>query len=293
MNDKNKNLLVRILSAGVLLPLILWMVALGGWAFAIFIAIAGALTVSEYYTITLGRLTVPAIVGCLGIALVPLATEYLGDQTPRVLAVLPGTHLLERIVPQLALVGALILLVVFLFAWIFQLFTGNLKDAPIRVGHVVAGFAYVGFGMGALAAIRLTLPSGLVWLIAALVITWANDTLAYFAGRLFGKRKLAPTVSPNKTWEGFFGGLVGSIGGLFIMKLVFPEFRAIDCVLLGALGAFFGPMGDLCESMLKRAYGVKDSSKLIPGHGGFLDRIDALLFNAPVTFVYAAAALYL
>lgn len=293
MNDKNKNLLVRIVSAAVLLPLILWMVALGGWPFAIFIALAGALTVSEYYTITLGRLTVPAIAGCLAVALLPLATAQFNRASSPLMKLLPGVDNLEQSVPQLALVAGMVLLALYFFTWSYELFVGGGKEGPLRVAHILSGFTYVAFGMGALAAIRLLLPSGLTWLIAALVITWANDTLAYFAGRLFGRHKLAPAVSPNKTWEGFFGGMVGSIGGLFIMRLVFPEFRAIDCVLLGVLGGCFGPMGDLCESMLKRAYGVKDSGRLIPGHGGLLDRIDALLFNAPVTFVYAAASLYL
>ena len=123
---------------------------------------------------------------------------------------------------------------------------------------------------------------------AALVITWANDTAAYFAGRFLGRHKLYPAVSPNKTWEGFFGGMVGSVGGMFIARAgFFPEFTVVDCVVLGVGGRDrSAPSGDLCESMLKRAYGVKDSGKMIPGHGGMLDRIDALLFNAPLVFVY-------
>ena len=123
--------------------------------------------------------------------------------------------------------------------------------------------------------------------IAALVITWANDTLAYFAGRFLGRHKLYPEVSPNKTWEGFFGGMVGSVVGMFIARaFFFPVFTVADCLVLGIVGGILGPIGDLCESMLKRAYGVKDSGRIIPGHGGILDRIDALLFNAPLVFGY-------
>jgi phosphatidate cytidylyltransferase len=131
------------------------------------------------------------------------------------------------------------------------------------------------------------MEDGLAWVIAALVITWANDTAAYFAGRFLGRHKLYPEVSPNKTWEGFAGGLVGSVGGMSIARaFFFPVFTAADCLLLGVAGGILGPIGDLCESMLKRAYGVKDSGRIIPGHGGILDRIDALLFNAPLVFVY-------
>jgi phosphatidate cytidylyltransferase len=97
-------------------------------------------------------------------------------------------------------------------------------------------------------------------------------------------------VSPNKTWEGFAGGFLGSVGGLFIARLVFPVLRPLDCVVLGLAGGVVGPLGDLCESMLKRAYGAKDSGVLIPGHGGILDRVDALLFNAPLVYVYLMAA---
>jgi phosphatidate cytidylyltransferase len=153
--------------------------------------------------------------------------------------------------------------------------------------HAVTGCLYGGLGLAPLAALRAG-PDGLAWVISALVITWANDTCAYFAGRAFGRHKLYPTVSPNKTWEGFAGGFVGSIGGLFIARLVFPVLRPVDCLVLGVAGGVFGPLGDLCESMLKRSYGAKDSGFLVPGHGGILDRVDALLFNVPVVYVYVA-----
>jgi phosphatidate cytidylyltransferase len=131
------------------------------------------------------------------------------------------------------------------------------------------------------------MQDGNAWCVAALTITWSNDTSAYFAGRFLGRHKLYPEVSPNKTWEGFAGGMVGSVIGMFIARgFFFPVFTVTDCLLLGVFGGIFGPMGDLVESMLKRAYGVKDSGRIIPGHGGILDRIDALLFNAPLVFVY-------
>jgi len=133
-------------------------------------------------------------------------------------------------------------------------------------------------------------PEGLQWVISALVITWANDTCAYFAGRLFGRHKLHPAVSPNKTWEGFAGGAFGSVAGMFVARWVaFPALTTVDCIALGLLGAVLGPLGDLCESLLKRAHGVKDSGTLIPGHGGLLDRVDALLFNAPAVYLYVIA----
>jgi phosphatidate cytidylyltransferase len=141
--------------------------------------------------------------------------------------------------------------------------------------------------MTALSALRSS-SNGLEWVACALIVTWANDTFAYFAGRLFGRRKLYPAVSPNKTWEGFAGGLFGSVLGMVVAKLTFfSPLTWVDAVVVGLAGGVLGPIGDLCESMLKRAYQVKDSGKILPGHGGLLDRIDALLFNAPMVFLYA------
>jgi phosphatidate cytidylyltransferase len=125
------------------------------------------------------------------------------------------------------------------------------------------------------------------WVMVVLYLTFLNDTFAYFTGRAMGKRKLYPEVSPGKTWEGFFGGMTGAMVGLFVFRwLGFKQLSVLDVVVLGIAGGIMGPMGDLSESMLKRAYGVKDSGKIVPGHGGILDRVDALIFNAPLTFLY-------
>jgi phosphatidate cytidylyltransferase len=174
---------------------------------------------------------------------------------------------------------------------VWHLLTGPLEDAPTRTAHIVMGCGYGGGGMTALMAVRNLDNGGAWWLVAALTITWMNDTCAYFAGRLFGRHKLYPEVSPNKTWEGFFGGMLGSIAGLFILKYgFFDQVTVADCIVMGVLGGVLGPAGDLCESMLKRSYGVKDSGKIIPGHGGMLDRVDALLFNAPMVLIYVQFA---
>ena len=126
-------------------------------------------------------------------------------------------------------------------------------------------------------------------MVASLVITWGNDTAAYFFGRLFGKHRLYPEVSPNKTWEGFAGGFVGAVGFLFIQRqFFFPALTVLDCLVMGGLASVLGPPAICRESMLKRAYAVKDSGRIIPGHGGMLDRIDALIFNAPMVLLVRA-----
>jgi phosphatidate cytidylyltransferase len=116
---------------------------------------------------------------------------------------------------------------------------------------------------------------------------WATDTAAYFIGKKFGKKRLAPRISPRKTWA----GLLAAMGGGVVVILIFGSMLQIamwECVLVGALIGLLGQLGDILESVFKRVYGVKDSSSLIPGHGGMLDRIDSFLFTAPFAYHYLA-----
>ena len=269
MNEKNRNLVVRIVTALLLLPAVIALLVLGGWWTAALVSAAAGACTLEYQLITQRRLGTAEMLAVLGAALIPLvaAARPLGFAT----------------------VAAWLLWAVFVAASVQGLFAPDRESAPTRTAHAVAGCLYGGLGLGPIAALRVG-PEGLQWVISALVITWANDTCAYFGGRLFGRHKLHPAVSPNKTWEGFAGGAVGSVGGMFIARWVaFPALTPRDCLALGLLGAVLGPLGDLCESLLKRAHGVKDSGTLIPGHGGLLDRVDALLFNAPAVYLYVVA----
>jgi len=136
------------------------------------------------------------------------------------------------------------------------------------------------------------LREGVVALLSVLVIVWVADTAAYFAGRAFGKRKLAPHISPGKTWAGVVGAVVAVVGVAVIARVVAPDagllsnrllatLGVVGAVLLGAI-VLLSIVGDLFESLLKRQAGVKDSSRLLPGHGGFYDRVDALLPTLPL-----------
>ena len=142
----------------------------------------------------------------------------------------------------------------------------------------------------ALVAIK-RLPEGGYWVLWAFFIVWAADIGAYFAGRAFGRRKLAPRISPGKTWEGVLGGVLfaGLVGGLLLLFAP-PALRSSLLWAIPALTAI-SVVGDLFESALKRELGVKDSGGLLPGHGGLLDRIDSLLAVVPVFAVYSAAVL--
>ncbi len=117
------------------------------------------------------------------------------------------------------------------------------------------------------------------------ILIWSSDSFAYFTGRLFGKHKMAPKISPKKTWEGFAGGVVLTLILGFFIEKYYPELRG-NWMLVGLLVSVFAPVGDLVESQLKRSFGVKDSGNIIPGHGGILDRLDSFIICAPVIYLY-------
>ncbi len=132
------------------------------------------------------------------------------------------------------------------------------------------------------------LPHYRFWLFLTLACTHFADTGAFVVGKLFGKTKLAPTLSPGKTVEGVVGAVLFSIIAAFVIRAIFwQDFNAVMILVLGLLIAFFGVLGDLCESLLKRGLGIKDSGTLIPGHGGILDRLDSLLITAPMIYFVA------
>lgn len=165
------------------------------------------------------------------------------------------------------------------------------------IAHALWGLLYITIGFGALLVLRqneiysfFSIPvvstnmgELVLWLL--LFCTWASDTFAYFSGRAWGKHKIVPLISPNKTLEGFVGGFIGSIITGTILGLIF-NFPIHIGFSIGILAGIFAPLGDLMESKLKRDCHVKDSGVLLPGHGGVLDRFDSLLFTAPLTVIY-------
>jgi phosphatidate cytidylyltransferase len=260
MSDKNRNLIIRITTALLLLPGVLWLIWRGGLPFALLIAVATALCALELNQLPAVELTGAAIVSMGGAFLIPLLEEVsLGEfDVPAVLTV--------------------VVMVAFADALMFE---PEIPNAPRRVGLAVLGAAYPGLLLSALIPLR-QIPRGEWWIVLAVTVTWLNDTFAYFTGRAFGRRKLYERISPSKTWEGALGGAAGSIVGAVVVQQVWiPDLPLWGAGLLGGGAAVLGPIGDLSESMLKRAFGAKDSGRLLPGHGGMLDRIDALLFNAP------------
>jgi phosphatidate cytidylyltransferase len=160
------------------------------------------------------------------------------------------------------------------------------NQMTVKLGSAILGPVYICLPLGML-MITYRYPQGKLWIFFLLTVIFASDTGAYYCGRLMGKHKLYEAISPGKTWEGAIGGLVVSIiAALWFMHILGLEKISIQIVALASALSLSGQVGDLVESMFKRSHGIKDSSKILPGHGGILDRIDGLLFAIPVFYVY-------
>lgn len=203
-----------------------------------------------------------------------------------------ASFVLER--PWIAVAALIALTIAILIAAVFR--PDDLKQSLGSVASTVFGVIYVAMLAGCLTAVRMIpdAPRSGTPHIAAKLLTMffamvmMTDTGAYYTGRTIGRHKLAPKVSPGKTIEGAVGGFLTAVLTAYLFKVIlFVEIPVTHALALGAVIGAIGQVGDLAESMLKRAAGVKDSGTLLPGHGGMLDRVDSILFCAPVLYYYA------
>ena len=257
MAERDPAFRLRVLSACVLLPVALAMVVLGGWGFAGFIALAVAVIAQEWGRLSAlrfgrrsgwiagGAVLVVGLISTLVIA---------SGRAEAAVACLLGGALLSGLVAGVA---------------------GG------RAVWTSLGVVYVGLPALCLIWLRAAPEVGLSALLWLLLVVWTTDTASYLAGRSIGGPRLAPRVSPGKTWSGLCGGVLGAaLAGAVTASLLGSE-RLLQAAGLGAVLAIIAQVGDLAESALKRAARVKDSGSLIPGHGGLLDRVDGLWFAAP------------
>jgi phosphatidate cytidylyltransferase len=252
----------RVLVAVVGLPLVLGLVYLGGWwLFGLAVAVA-FVAVHEYAALT--RRLRPLVLACfLGAGAMLLGAELGG---------LPW------------LLGGVLLTL--LAAFVLHGLAGTRQPATVAIGTTLLGATWIGLGLAHILLLRELPAEGRLAVFTVLLAVFAADTLAYFAGRLLGRHKLAPRMSPGKTWEGFVAGTAAAVAVAFFALYEEREtFLSIpQAIALGAAVALAAALGDLFESALKRDMGAKDTGRLLGGHGGMLDRIDSHLFAAPAAF---------
>jgi len=182
--------------------------------------------------------------------------------------------------------GFLASMPLFFLVFLYELYAAA-KTPYQNIAFIGLGLIYIGipFAMLAYFAIDGSNYYGHT-VFGLLLLTWMNDTAAYFVGSKFGKHPLFPRISPKKTWEGSIGGVVGALLLGILLSYIIEEQTIIEWMVLAVIVAIFGSLGDLVESMLKRSKGIKDSGTLLPGHGGFLDRFDAFIFLLPFAMTY-------
>ncbi len=257
----------RILVALVGLPVVLGLVWLGGWWLFGLLAVAGAIGVHEFVTMARPlRPLAPAAYAGVALALV-------GARTGGVVWMLGG------------------FLATFVLSFLLNALARTKAPATAAVGSTILSAAWIGFGLAHILLLREMGAEPRLLAFTVLLTVWAADTFAYLGGRLFGRHKLAPRLSPGKTWEGL---VVGSLAGIFVSFIALYDSRhhylAIwQAVVLGGAVVLAAVAGDLFESAVKRDMEVKDTGRLLGGHGGVLDRVDALLFAGTAAFYVVLA----
>lgn len=268
----------RVATAAVGIPIVLGLILLGGPVYIAAVAVILALGGLEFFAATdpeTDSAAHPTLRTLRRPFYKPRASSMLGVAAVALLAVAADQGYDYWMGALVLAVGAAFLLLVL---------RGE-PEAGLRDWvWIIAGVTYVGF-LGSHLVLLRELPDGTDWTVLAIFSTFAADTAGYFVGRSIGRTRITPAISPGKTLEGTIGGLVAGFGAVFLLNWVTGlDADAGDIVLIALLLPVVAFIGDLGESLIKRGAGVKDTSEAIPGHGGFLDRLDSILFTTPLVY---------
>jgi len=312
---KMSNLLSRVLVAVIAIPLIYFLIIQGGFLFYLFIGLISSLSLFEFYKMAEQKGAKPFIwVGIIFGLLIQTVFMY---ERIRYLFLnyMASMGIFPYYPTQFVLLLAAVSIFVFLVILI-ELFRNN-GSAILNISTTLFGVLYISLFLGMLIATRELFewehfnsfflthsfneimngnenafsPNSRIWgglfIFSVFVSIWVCDSAAYFAGRAIGKNKLFQRVSPNKTWEGAIAGFIFAILTMVAAKYTVLQFLPLyHAVIIGIFVGTVGQVGDLCQSLLKRDSGIKDSSALIPGHGGFFDRFDSIIFISPIIYLY-------
>jgi phosphatidate cytidylyltransferase len=256
------NLVSRVVVGAIALPAVLGLVWLGGWWLFTLAAAVAVVGLHEFAAMT-RPLRPLVLAGYVGVLAMLLGVELGG--MPWLLGAVLGTLLV---------------------AFVLQGLAETRQPATVAIGSTVLGAVWIGLGLAHIVLLRELPDAGRTAVFTVLLAVFASDTLAFFAGRLVGRHKLAPVISPGKTWEGFVAGTAAAVAvAFFALYEERDTFLNIpQALVLGGVVAVAAALGDLFESALKRDLQVKDSGRLLGGHGGILDRIDSHVFAAPAAF---------
>jgi phosphatidate cytidylyltransferase len=255
----------RILISLLLLPVILGIVWLGSWWLFAAALIGGLIALHELYV--MGRGLRPLVLG----GYVGLILTLLGAEVGEISWMVGG-------------IFATIVIAFVVFG-----FSDARPSATAAISLTVLGVVWVGGGLASFILLRDIPEHGRLVVFTVLIAVFADDTAAYFVGRTIGRHKMAPTISPGKSWEGFVGGTIAAMAVAFFAMYDQGFLTDVEAVALGAAIAVSSTLGDLFESAIKRDLGVKDSGRLLAGHGGVLDRIDSILWAGPAAFYVVLA----
>ena len=285
MSDKLRNLLVRGASGVVLFGVVLGAAFLGYWGFGALMLLITVVGVWEFYQLAMAKGAMPQ--RCMGIvtSILLLVTAFS--------AILLAVPCVESAVGEL--LPFVLLATIAAFALIFFVEVFRNKENPTQnIASTIMGVIYVALPMSLMLFIPFMLSPDRwnPWIfLFYLFLVWGNDVFAYLVGISIGRHKMCPRLSPKKSWEGFFGGVLGSLA-MGVLGAYIVEGNYLVWLGLALVVSLSSVVGDLVESMFKRDAGVKDSGNFIPGHGGMLDRFDALILSAPFAFVYLCVMMF-
>jgi phosphatidate cytidylyltransferase len=271
------NLVTRSISGSIFVILVIASILLSHYFFSLVFSIFTVLSIAEFYSISGKAAIKPHRIPGIIISVIIFSTSaYISISNS-------GFIFLLLIIP------------LFFIPFIIELFR-NKTNAIENISTTLLGIVYISIPLSILNFIpNLTFQAGVYHygiLLGLFIILWTNDTFAYLVGVKFGKTRLFERISPKKSWEGSIGGLIFSTLSAFILSRFFTELSCFEWIGMAIIIVIFGTLGDLTESMFKRNLNIKDSGNIMPGHGGILDRLDALFISVPFVFFYLILIIY-